>query len=259
LQDELDRRGRSLKVTFSFNYSQPLPDDTIRDAQRANKKYILPISLYPHYSKATTGSNIHYLKKSAERTYPQLQFLNSPSYYLNDHYIQAFADRILEKIQPGETLDDFYLLFSAHGLPLYYLTEGDLYPYQISQTVAKVLAKLDRDNNWTIAYQSAVGPLQWLKPATEDMIKALARRHIKKVIIVPISFVTDHIETTCEIDMEYRQVAENSGIDDFRMSNALECHPKFIKALADTIEKALRPCGDQNKDRYTIDSKSLIC
>ena len=79
-----------------------------------------------------------------------MQFLNTPSYYLDDYYIQAFADRILEKIQTRETLDDFYLLFSAHGLPLYYLTEGDLYPYQISQTVAKVLAKLGRDNNWTL-------------------------------------------------------------------------------------------------------------
>jgi len=259
LQDELDRRGRSLKVTFSFNYSPPFPDDTIRDVQRAKKKYILPLSLYPHYSKATTGSNIHYLEKSAETTYPQLQILNTPSYYLNDYYIQAFVDRILEKLQPGETLDNFYLLFSAHGLPLYFLAEGDLYPYQISQTVAKVLSKLNRDDNWTICYQSAVGPLQWLKPATENMLKALARRNIKKVIIVPISFVTDHIETICEIDMEYRKIAQDLGIKDFRMSNALECHPKFIKALADTVEKALRPSTNLNKDRYTIDSKSLIC
>ena len=91
------------------------------------------------------------------------------------------------------------------------------------------------------------------------MIKALARRNIKKVIIVPISFVTDHIETTCEIDMEYRQIAQDLGINDFRMSNALECHPKFIKTLADVVERTLRPCRDRNKDRYTIDSKSLIC
>jgi len=259
VQDELKERGRSIKVTFSFNYSTPLPDESIREVQQAGKKYLLPLSLYPHYSKATTGSNIHYLKKSAKTIYPQLQFLNTPSYYLDDHYIKAFTDRILEEIQPGESLNDFYLLFSAHGLPLYFLTEGDLYPYQISQTVAKILSKLGRDNNWTIAYQSAVGPLQWLKPAIEDMIKALARRNIKKVIVVPISFVSDHIETTCEIDMEYRQIAEDLGIDDFRMSNALECHPEFIKALVDAVEKALRPCTDQNKDRYTIDSKSLIC
>lgn len=259
LQDELDKRGRSLKVIFSFNYSSPLPDETIQEIQQAKKKYILPLSLYPHFSKATTGSNIYHLKKSAKAIYPQLKFLNSPSYYLDDHYIQAFTDRILEKLQPGETLDDFYLLFSAHGLPLYFLTEGDLYPYQISQTVANVLAKLNRDNNWTICYQSAVGPLQWLKPAIEDMIKALARRRIKKIMVVPISFVTDHIETICEIDMEYRKIAEDLGVDDFRMSSALECHPKFITALADTVERTLRPCTDQNKDRYTIDRKSLIC
>lgn len=255
LQKELDKRGRFLKVTFSFNYSSPLPDETIHEIQKEGKKYLLPLSLYPHYSKATTGSNIHYLKKSALTNFPELQFLNSPQYYLHEEYIQAFADRILEQIQPSESLDDFYLIFSAHGLPLYFLTEGDLYPYQISQTVAKVLSKLGRDENWTIAYQSAVGPLQWLKPAIKDMIIALAKRNIKKVIVVPISFVTDHIETTCEIDMEYRKIAEDSGIDDFRMSMALECHPKFIEALADAVEGVMR----SYKDRYTIDSKSPIC
>jgi len=91
------------------------------------------------------------------------------------------------------------------------------------------------------------------------MIKALARRRIKKIMVVPISFVTDHIETICEIDMEYRKIAEDLGVDDFRMSSALECHPKFITALADAVERTLRPCTDRNKDRYTIDRKSLIC
>jgi len=259
LQNELDKRGRSLKVTLSFNYSSPLPDETIHEVQNEGKKYLLPLSLYPHYSKATTGSNIHYLKKSASTIFPQLQFLKTPSYYLHEEYIQAFADRILKQVHPSESLDDFYLLFSAHGLPLYFLTEGDLYPFQISQTVARVLANLKRNDFWAIAYQSAVGPLQWLKPATGDMLKALARRSIKKVIVVPISFVTDHIETTCEIDMEYRKIAEDSGIDDFRMSKALECHPKFIKALADAVERVLHPNRAQNKNRYTIDSNSLIC
>lgn len=252
LQNELDKRGRSLKVTYSFNYSSPLPDDTMREIQKYEKKYILPLSLYPHYSKATTGSNIHYLKKSALTIFPQLQFLKTPSYYLHEEYIQAFADRILEQIHSSESLDDFYLLFSAHGLPLYFLNEGDLYPYQISQSVAKVLAKLGREGNWTICYQSAVGPLQWLKPAIEDMIKALARRSIKKIIVVPISFVTDHIETTCEIDMEYRQIAKDLGISDFRMSKALECHPKFIKALADVVERTLDPNTIKTKNAIRL-------
>lgn len=240
LQEELNRRGRSVDVTFSFNYSPPLPDETIHEIKKTGKKYLLPLSLYPHYSKATTGSNIHYLKKSANEIYPELQFLDAPDYHLHEEYIRAFTGRILEQIKPEESLNDFYLVFSAHSLPLYFLTEGDPYPFEVSQTVARVLAQLKRKGRWTIAYQSAVGPLQWIKPATEDVIAALARRDIKKLIVIPISFVTDHIETTWQVDMEYRQIAEHFGITDFRMSKALECHPGFIHALADTVESSLK-------------------
>jgi ferrochelatase len=250
LQDELKRRGRDIKVTFSFNYSPPLPEDTITETKEAKKNYLLPISLYPHYSKATTGSNLHYLKKAARKIHPELRFLTSSNYYLHESYLCAFVDRIFEQVQSSESFNDFYLLFSAHGLPLYFLTEGDPYPYQISQTVAGVLSKLNRKDQWAISYQSAVGPLQWLKPSTGDMIKALAQRKIQKLIIIPISFVTDHIETTCEIDIEYRQLAENLGISDFRMTKALECHSGFISALADTVEKSLQ--SDANDQRRLL-------
>jgi ferrochelatase len=240
LQKELDRRGRPIGVTFSFNYSSPLPEETIREVKRDGKKYILPLSLYPHYSRATTGSNIYYLRKAAAADYPQLKFLKASSYFLHPGYIRAFRDRVREAVGPEGALDDFYLLFSAHGLPLYFLTEGDLYPYQIAQTVAALLGEMGRKDRWVLAYQSAVGPLQWLKPSIEDMIAALARRGVKKMLVIPISFVTDHIETTCEIDMEYRQAAEKLGVTDFRMSKAIECHPGFIEALADTVEDAVR-------------------
>ncbi len=244
VQNELNKRGRNLQVIFSFNYSNPLPEETITQIKSAGKKYILPLSLYPHYSAATTGSNTYYLKKASRRLYPELNFLSTQSYYLADSYIEAFAQRVREAL-PGESLDDFYLLFSAHGLPLYFLAEGDLYPFQIAQTVAKILDRLARRHAWAISYQSAVGPMRWLKPSTEAMIKALARRGIKKLIVVPISFVTDHIETLCEIDIEYRAFAAGLGIKDFRMSKALECHPGFINALADCVEESL----DSHRER----------
>ena len=82
--------------------------------------------------------------------------------------------------------------------------------------------------------------MKWLKPSTEATIRALARRGIKKILVIPISFVTDHIETLCEIDIEYREQAESEGIEDFRMSRALECHPGFINALADCVEESLQ-------------------
>ncbi len=239
LGKELRERGRDVPVFFSFNYSEPFAEGVLTAIKKAGKKFVLPLSLYPHYSLATTGSNMFYLTEATKKVYPGAQFLSAPAYYLHDDYIQAFADRIQAQLKPGESLDEFYIIFSAHGLPLYFLTQGDLYPFQIAQTAACVLRKLERAQHWSISYQSAVGPMQWLKPSTESVLHALARRNVKKLIVVPISFVTDHIETLCEIDIEYRHVAEKAGISDFRMSRALECHPGFIKALADTVEATL--------------------
>jgi ferrochelatase len=241
LQQELTRRGRKVDVIFSFNYSAPFPEETIRTILQSGRTNALLLSLYPHYSHATTGSNIHYLKKAADEICSEIRLTEAPAYYLHDGYIQAFVDRIREQIKPGESLDDFYLIFSPHGLPLYSLVEGDPYAFQVSQTVAKILTKLGRTNRWSIAYQSAVGPLQWLKPSLEDMLEAVTRRGYKKLLIVPVSFVTDHIETLCEVDIEYRKFAEGLGVTDYRMSRAIECHPEFIRALADSVEAAFTP------------------
>src|SRR3989338_48116 len=167
LRRELKKRGRGFSLTFSFNYSEPLPEQTIAETKQANKKYLLPLSMYPHYSSATTGSNLYYLKKAAEGIYPQLQFLPTPLYYLHPDYIQGFVDRVHEQLKPGESLDDFYLIFSAHGLPVYFIMEGDPYPNQIAQSVALVLNQLKRKDKWIVAYQSAVGPMKWMTPSTE--------------------------------------------------------------------------------------------
>ena len=239
LQEALRQRSRNITTTICFNYSRPLPQEVVAQLKNAGKKVIVALSLYPHYSEATTGSNRYYLKKEVQRQSPQTMVMEAKPYFLDDQYITAFCDRILEQIQKGESLDDFYIVFSAHGLPLYYLTNGDPYPFQIAQTVCRVLDRLNRKDRWVISYQSAVGPFQWLKPSTDSIIKALADRHQNKILIVPIAFVNDHIETICEIDIEYRAMARNRGIVDFRMSRALECHPAFISALADCVERTL--------------------
>jgi protoporphyrin/coproporphyrin ferrochelatase len=239
LKKELQRRGHDLDVIFSFNYSAPFPKDTVQEIKQKGKKHILPLSLYPHYSTATTGSNVFYLKEAAKLYYPELNFIPALSYHLHDGYIEAFVDRVNEEVKSGESLDDFYLIFSAHGLPLYFLTEGDPYPFLISQTTAAILSKLKRTENWTISYQSSVGPLQWMKPSTDETLAALKRRGITKVLIIPVAFVGDHIETIHEIDIEYREMAHKLGIKDYRMSKAIETHPKFIAALADTVERSL--------------------
>jgi len=240
LEQELNKRGRDLAVVICFNYSPPFPEQTVAEIKKSGKTHVLPLSLYPHYSKATTGSSLYHLKKAAEKDCPEVTFLETPSYHLADPYIEALVERIHQQLKPHEVLEDFYLLFTAHGLPLYFLMEGDPYPFEINQTVVKILDRLGRTDEWAISYQSAVGPMRWLEPTTKTMIHALATRGVKKLIAVPISFVTDHIETLCEIDMEYRALAEGLGIEDFRMSRALECHPAFIEALADCVEGLLK-------------------
>lgn len=260
LRKELKARGINVDVTFSFNYSPPFPEQTIQKAIKHHKKNILALSLYPHYSRATTGSNVHYLKKAAEQYGDEgIKVYESSSYYLHPGYIQAFVDRIHESINQDQSLDDFYLVFSAHGLPLYFLTEGDPYPFQISQTVGAILGQLNRSDNWTISYQSAVGPLQWIKPSTEDMIKTLIQKGIKKIIVVPVAFVGDHIETTVEIDDEYRHLAQEMGVEDFRMTKALETHSGLIEALADTVEKQIQNSKYENLNKSeTVNNKHAI-
>src|SRR3989338_10396773 len=109
LQQELTRRGRKVDGIFSFNYSAPFPEETIRTILQSGRTSVLLLSLYPHYSQATTGSNIHYLKKAADAIYPEIQFAEAPAYYLHDGYIQEYVDRIQKQIKPDASLDDFYL------------------------------------------------------------------------------------------------------------------------------------------------------
>jgi len=240
LRVELKKRGRGLDVQLAFNYSDPLPEEVITIIKEKKKKYALLLSLYPHFSHSTTASSIFYLKEWAKKIYPELQFTTCLPYHLYEGYIQAFAHRIRETLRPGEDLDDFYLLFSAHGTPVYFLNEGDPYTFLVNQTASRITAQLNRPHQWAVCYQSDVGPMKWIKPSTSDVLKVLGTRGVRKVIVVPVSFVSDHIETLCEIDMEYREMAQKEfGFTDFRMSKALECHPGFIAALADCVERSL--------------------
>ncbi len=244
LENELRKRGRNIDVALCFNYTEPFPKGVIKEVRDKDKRFILPLSLYPHYSESTAASNLFYLKKEAAAQGADVTFLNCLPYHLYDGYIQAFVDRIHSAIGPQAMMEDYYLLFSAHGTPLYFLTEGDTYSYSVAQSVARILGVLNRRHNWVISYQSLVGPMQWLKPSTEEVLAALAKKGVKKIIVVPISFVNDHIETLCEIDMEYRELAEKKlGFTDFRMTKALECHHSFISALADCAEASLEAHG----------------
>jgi ferrochelatase len=133
-----------------------------------------------------------------------------------------------------------HLFFSAHGVPVSYVEEaGDPYQREIEDCTRRIMQTLSRPNAHTLAYQSRVGPVEWLKPYTEDALAELGAAGIKEILVIPISFVSEHIETLQEIDIEYREIAEHAGIETFRRVPALNTHPLFIEDLADLVEESL--------------------
>ena len=137
--------------------------------------------------------------------------------------------------------DDVHIFFSAHGVPKNYVeVAGDPYQQEIEECTYLIMQTLNRSNSHTLAYQSRVGPVEWLQPYTEDALKELGAKGVKDLVVVPISFVSEHIETLQEIDIEYREIAEEAGIHNFGRVPAPNTNPVFIKALSDLIIDALK-------------------
>jgi ferrochelatase len=133
-----------------------------------------------------------------------------------------------------------HIFFSAHGVPKSYVVEaGDPYQQEIEECTDLIMRTLNSTNNYTLAYQSRVGPVEWLQPYTEDALRELGAKGVRDLVVVPISFVSEHIETLQEIDIEYREIAHEAGIENFRRAAAPNTHPLFIEALAQLVVDAL--------------------
>ncbi|HJZ66918.1 MAG TPA: ferrochelatase, partial [Blastocatellia bacterium] len=132
-----------------------------------------------------------------------------------------------------------HIVFSAHSVPVRYIDEGDPYLDQTRETVRLVMEQLGNDRPHSLSFQSKVGPVKWLTPSTDETVRRLARECVSQVLLVPVSFVSEHIETLYELDILYRHVAEEVGIAEYRRVPALNCRPDFIDALASLVEKAI--------------------
>ena len=157
-------------------------------------------------------------------------------------FIAAMAETVregLEQFAPEER-DRVLLLFSAHSLPLHIVDRGDPYPQEIGASVQAVLERLALPNRYLLAYQSEVGPVRWLGPSTERVIRRLGERGETRVLVVPIAFTSDHIETLSELDREYGELAHRVGITQYRRAPALNDRPAFIDAIADLVSDHLR-------------------
>ena len=240
--------GVDFHTYIAMRYWKPFSEDAARQMQEDGIGKVLLLPLYPQYSKTTTGSSlIYWWMLEQEGEMPSWPTAMVFEYAANPKYVQAISERIDEALQrfPKEVRGDVQLLFSAHGTPVREMKERrDPYCCLVHATVDRVMALREHDRTCHVAFQSKVGPAEWLTPSTPDKLKELAEEGHKSVLVIPVAFVTDHIETAYELDVEVRHEAEGFGIEHYEVTSGLNCHPLFIQALAEaTIAQLLLPNG----------------
>lgn len=219
--------GSDYTVKVGMNYWHPFIEESLKEFENEGIKFIIALSLYPQYCRATTASALEKFKKFSKSRF---DFRIISSWYNNTFYIEAWSKNIRDTIKKyGEGL----ILFSAHGIPVSLYEKGDPYIKEIEETV-RIITKEMHLSEWGLSYQSRTGPVKWVGPSTEEKIKEFAKRGIRKIFIVPISFVSDHIETLYEIDIIYKKMAAEVGIELIRVPS-LNTHPKFIEALKSLV------------------------
>ncbi|MEB3196744.1 MAG: ferrochelatase [Candidatus Sericytochromatia bacterium] len=243
LQRALAERGLDFEVHYAMRYTRPDTRTALMAIREGGPARIVTLAMYPHYSFATIGSSYgelaRQLKALGMQDWPVTYV---PAFPVDPDYVAAVAETIREAVA-DRTADEPlpHLLFSAHGLPVSFVQKGDPYPRHIQATVQAVVAELNWQGPHSLAWQSKVGPAAWLTPGTETELRRLGAAGCSSVLVVPVSFVGDHIETLFELDIEYREVAEEAGIHRWRRAPALDVRPRFIQALANQVQRALAP------------------
>ncbi len=242
LKESLQLKGLEANVYVGMRYWHPFTEEALAQIKRDDIKRLVILPLYPQFSISTSGSSFRLLEQLWQKDpyLQQIDYTAIPSWYDRPGYLKAMAQLIARELDQTEHPDEAQIFFSAHGVPRSYVEEaGDPYQEEIEACTRAIVRTLDRPNPYTLAYQSRVGPVEWLQPYTEDAIEELAQRGVKSLVVVPISFVSEHIETLEEIDIEYRELAEHAGIEHFHRVPALDTHPVFIEDLADLVVEAL--------------------
>ena len=242
LRNYLQKLGRDVKIYIGMRYWYPFTEEAVAQIKQDGIEELVILPLYPQFSISTSGSSFRLLEKLWQND-PALQKINYtliPSWYNSPGYVRAMADLIVQTLDQLPNPEGGHIFFSAHGVPVSYVEEaGDPYQREMEHCVELIMKAVDRPNDFTLAYQSRVGPVEWLQPYTEDAIQTLATQGVDDLVVVPISFVSEHIETLQEIDIEYREIAEEEGIEGFHRVPALDTYPRFIADLADMVEEAL--------------------
>ena len=236
LQLKLTGFGIDARCFVAMRYWHPFTAEAIEQLRAAECDEVVLLPLYPQYSCTTTGSSLNEWRRLFHDDVPVYCVEN---FYSTKLYLQGVIARIDEALARFDDPDEPDLVFSAHSVPLSVIENGDPYQQQIEETVELVMQRGGWRNQYRLCYQSKVGASKWLQPSLRGMLRDLAAEGVKQVCVIPISFVSDHVETLAEIDHHAREDAMRLGIKRFEMAAGLNDSPKFIAALADLVMNAM--------------------
>ncbi len=254
------------KVYIGMRYWHPFICDTVKRVIDDGVKHVVVLSLYPHYSRATTGSSIAEFKRAVKLfSIPDSRFSINyiEEWYDFQPYIDCLAKNMTDEIADFKR-EDFDILYSAHSLPEGFIKQGDPYLEHIKSTIKAVNALILkwhpeaglREGSFRLSFQRRSGPVKWLSPSTDETIIKLAKQGVKNLLVVPISFVSDHIETLYEIDILYRDIALKNGIN-LKRCRSLNASDGFISALKELVLRNTQMATEKktqiNADKDTDD------
>jgi ferrochelatase len=236
LQLKLAESGVDAHCFVAMRYWHPFTEEAITQLRAAQCDEVVLLPLYPQYSSTTTGSSLNEWFRHFGEKIPVHRI---ETFYRHELYLQALVEKINEALSMFRDPEQPEIVFSAHSVPVAVIEKGDPYQRQIEETAELVMERGGWMNRHRLCYQSKVGASKWLQPSLHQSLRDLSANNIDQVCIVPVSFVSDHVETLGEIDHEAREEAANLGIYQFHMTSGLNDSPTFIAALADLVGAAI--------------------
>jgi len=232
LQERLRADGVDAHCFVAMRYWHPFTAEAVEQVRAANCDEVVLLPLYPQYSSTTTGSSLNEWRR---RFRDDLPVQTIEAFYRHPLYLDALVEKIDEALARFPESAQTEIVFSAHSVPVSVIEKGDPYQRQIEETVEMVMQRGGWRNRHRLCYQSKVGASKWLQPSLHRTLRDLGAERIREVCVVPIAFVSDHVETLGEIDHEAREQAALLGIQQFEMTSGLNDSPAFIAALADLV------------------------
>ncbi|MEW6441060.1 MAG: ferrochelatase [bacterium] len=245
LERELALRGLGWPVEVAMRYSRPFAEDALEGLKARGADGVVGLPLYPQFSRATGGSSLNALQAAWKKSADRRPLRTVRSWHLERGLHQAIVRRVLAALEKLEGGGQTGLLFVAHSVPVRFVEQGDPYVQHVEETVLALRRELDAAPGMAelpgvLAYQSQVGPVRWVGPTVPAALRQMHQEGIRRVLVVPVSFVSDHLETLYEIDLYYRKAAFELGMERFERVESLNAGRDFIETLGDLVVGAAR-------------------